>query len=590
MQHIIARQVFELSLRNSGEAFAVQQAVSRAFRDHAVPAMERLFDQYSTEEEWITIDRLEIHLGRISEAEWASSAWLDRMIESIKDALKQMLKNAPAGVEKKPLRVARFEQWLYFLRHGRLPRHVVPAPEEEWRRLILAALGTEMRILEQLARLLRSNPEALRRLVMQHPPQFLEHLVELFTGRKATGLFAVLSETGKAAQAIAEMLTTGKLRRKLPPGAGAAFTELMEALIAYEETGAAPGTLDKGAADLWPSRSTLNAVHSARLLEIHCRQAVFRTLAQSRSPYTADDLLQLVFRSGSLRDMLPLLVMAANGKRNPYPELKAFFKRAGFLPPSASGRKPLDVKDTAAAGKKTGAKKRAPDADPETPAPKPGTERHSQPDQPANIGQERTGIRREKLQEVSSGPATDPHSSRDTAGPADTAVESEALHTPVAGLVLLHPFLAMFFETVGLLEKRRFKDEWRRQKAAALLYYLATGETGAPEYDLVLPKLLCGIPLHTPLDREIELSEEEKAEAEDMLKAAIDNWGALGSTSPDGLRGNFLVRDGKLTRTDLGRLLQIEAQSYDLLLDRLPWGINMVKLPWMEDMLFVEWR
>ncbi|HRF39189.1 MAG TPA: contractile injection system tape measure protein, partial [Saprospiraceae bacterium] len=71
---------------------------------------------------------------------------------------------------------------------------------------------------------------------------------------------------------------------------------------------------------------------------------------------------------------------------------------------------------------------------------------------------------------------------------------------------------------------------------------------------------------------------------------AIDNWGALGSTSPDGLRGNFLVRDGKLTRTDLGRLLQVEAQSYDLLLDRLPWGINMVKLPWMEDMLFVEWR
>ncbi|HRF39188.1 MAG TPA: contractile injection system tape measure protein, partial [Saprospiraceae bacterium] len=83
-----------------------------------------------------------------------------------------------------------------------------------------------------------------------------------------------------------------------------------------------------------------------------------------------------------------------------------------------------------------------------------------------------------KLPEVSSGPATDPHSSRGTAGPADTAVESEALHTPVAGLVLLHPFLAMFFETVGLLEKRRFKDEWRRQKAAALLYYLATGETG----------------------------------------------------------------------------------------------------------------
>ncbi len=568
----------------------MQQAVSRAFREHAVPAMERLFDQYSAEEEWITIDRLEIHLGRISEAELASSAWLDRMIESIEDALKQILKNGAAGVEKKPLRVARFEQWLYFLRHGRLPRHIIPAPEEEWRRLVLAALGTEMRILEQLARLLRSSPEALRRLVMQHPPQFLEHLIELFTGRKATGLFSALAETGKAAQAIAEMLMTGKPRRKLPPGAGAAFKELIGALVAHDETGAAPGMPDKGVADLLPSWSTLDAVRSARLLEIHCRQAVFRTLAQSRSPYTADDLLQLVFRSGPLRDILPLLVMAANGKGNPYPELKAFFKRAGFQPPAESSRKQLQGKDTATLNKKPDTKEYATDAAPKEPALKPGTELNTLTDQPANIKQDRTGILREKLPEAPSSPATDPHSSGDTAGPADTAVEAEAQHTPVAGLVLLHPFLNMFFETVGLVKNRRFKNEWSRRKAAALLYYLATGEADAPEYELVLPKLLCAIPLHQPIDRDIELSEEDKSEADDMLKAAIDNWGALGSTSPDGLRGNFLVRDGKLTRTDAGWWLQVEAQSYDLLLDRLPWGINMVKLPWMEDMLLVEWR
>ena len=149
MQHVIARQVFELNLRNSREAFAVQQAVSHAFREYAIPALERLFDQLSTEEEWITIDRIEIRLGRISEAELASSAWLERLLEKLEEALKKMLTEGAAAVEKKPLRVARFEHWLHFLRHGHLPRHIVPAPQEEWRRLILAALGTETRLLEQ---------------------------------------------------------------------------------------------------------------------------------------------------------------------------------------------------------------------------------------------------------------------------------------------------------------------------------------------------------------------------------------------------------------------------------------------------------
>jgi hypothetical protein len=579
MQHVIARQVFELNLRNSREAFAVQQAVSHAFREHAIPALERLFDQLSTEEEWITIDRIEIRLGRISEAELASSAWLERMLEKLEEALKKMLTEGAAAVEKKPLRVARFEHWLHFLRHGHLPRHIVPAPQEEWRRLILAALGTETRLLEQLARLLRGNAPALRRLVMQHPPQFLQHLVELFTGRNASGLFTVLAETKKAVRAIAALLSTGKPRRKLPSGVGDAFAKVLEALYANDESDAAPGKLDKAA-----------AARSARLLEINYWETIFRQLAQSRSSYSADELLQWVFHAEPLQKILPLLVMAANGKRNPYPELKAFLKRTGDLPPAGSARKQMRGKDTPAPDKKTGIKESATDAAPKVPDLKPGLESDAFPAQPANNEQEGTVIRREKLSEQPSDPASEPHAARPDAMDTVNATETQAWHTPVAGLVLLHPFLNMFFETVGLTENRRFKDDWSRRKAAALLYYLATGDVDAPEYELVLPKLLCAIPLHEPIDRDIELSEEDKFEADDMLKAAIDNWGALGSTSPDGLRGNFLVRDGKLTRTDTGWRLQVEAQSFDILLDRLPWGIHMVKLPWMEDMVLVEWR
>jgi hypothetical protein len=65
----------------------------------------------------------------------------------------------------------------------------------------------------------------------------------------------------------------------------------------------------------------------------------------------------------------------------------------------------------------------------------------------------------------------------------------------------------------------------------------------------------------------------------------------LGSTTVDGLRQTFLQRRGRLeTRDGGGRWLVVEAGSFDMLIDHLPWGYTMQKLPWMEEVLNVEWR
>ena len=37
-------------------------------------------------------------------------------------------------------------------------------------------------------------------------------------------------------------------------------------------------------------------------------------------------------------------------------------------------------------------------------------------------------------------------------------------------------------------------------------------------------------------------------------------------------------------------LLRVEARTVDILLDQLPWGVSLVKLPWMDRLLRVEWR
>jgi len=159
-----------------------------------------------------------------------------------------------------------------------------------------------------------------------------------------------------------------------------------------------------------------------------------------------------------------------------------------------------------------------------------------------------------------------------------------------AGIVLIHPFLSRFFAKLELLESNDFKDEVARHKAVLLLHYLATGTPTTPDYNLVLPKLMCGIPANVPLDHYLTPDKTELEAADDMLSAAIEHWEALGNTSPDGLREGFLQRPGKLEMVSGARRLIIEHNTLDILLDRLPWGISIVKLPWMEEMLKVEWR
>ena len=110
------------------------------------------------------------------------------------------------------------------------------------------------------------------------------------------------------------------------------------------------------------------------------------------------------------------------------------------------------------------------------------------------------------------------------------------------------------------------------------------------EYDMSMPKLLVGLPLEKTLDRRIVLTDLERAEADALLKATIKHWKALGDTSPDGLREAFLQRSGKLTHRSDGWLLQVESKTLDILIDRLPWGLGIVQLSWMKEMLFVEWH
>jgi hypothetical protein len=170
-----------------------------------------------------------------------------------------------------------------------------------------------------------------------------------------------------------------------------------------------------------------------------------------------------------------------------------------------------------------------------------------------------------------------------------TFADSDGAYVEHSGLVLLWPFLASCFERLELTAEKRFRDAAAAQRAVALLHVLATGETAAPEYLLTLEKVLCGLAPDAVLEQMTEPAEDEVEEYERLLAAVIDHAPELGLRSAAGLRGSFLLRPGVLAPAGDAWLLRVERRTYDLVLDRLSWTRNWVRLPWMPAPMKVEW-
>lgn len=170
-----------------------------------------------------------------------------------------------------------------------------------------------------------------------------------------------------------------------------------------------------------------------------------------------------------------------------------------------------------------------------------------------------------------------------------TADDKEGLYVPHAGVVLLHPFLERFFRRAGLLPEAPDPDASWRTRAIHLLYHLATGREQPEEHETPLLKLLCGWTLDDPIERQLSLSQQEREEAASLLGAVINHWDRLRNTSPDGLREAFLQRDGRLAPVESGWHLTVEQSGVDVLLSSLPWGLSVVRLPWMVAPVWVDW-
>lgn len=171
------------------------------------------------------------------------------------------------------------------------------------------------------------------------------------------------------------------------------------------------------------------------------------------------------------------------------------------------------------------------------------------------------------------------------------AIIEEGMFCELAGLILLHPFFKHLFTHLSLLNEKNFKNIAARDKAVMLLFFIGTGNTSAKDHQLIVPKTLCGMPLHEVIDETaLVLTNTDLNEATDMMDAAIAQWTIMQGTSVDALRESFVNRDGKIVVKEHTMELTVSAKGIDMLLDHLPWNLSLVNLSWVGSLIHVEWR
>jgi len=176
--------------------------------------------------------------------------------------------------------------------------------------------------------------------------------------------------------------------------------------------------------------------------------------------------------------------------------------------------------------------------------------------------------------------------------PADPVLadSSELLLIGNAGMVLAAPYLPRLFGALGLLAGGAFIDDAAAARAVHLLQYMVTGQAETPEYQLVLNKILCGLPTSAPVPSGIVITGAEHDFIESMVGAMVLHAKVFGNSSVAAMRQTFLARKAELQLADEAWQLRIQPGPFDVLLDRLPWSYALLKLGWMTRPVHVTWR
>jgi hypothetical protein len=208
MQHIIKKQVIDLSLDKKLDAFFIQQKVSDKYYSKILPMLLKAFDGASNDEEVIEIDSLAIDIGTINSKELEEGGWEERVFKNISEQLIPVNLGLTSQVNalKKSRPISSADQWIFYMRHGYLPWNVL-ALNEDWYSNVLSAFAADSKAITKLRNLIKNNADSVPRMVSQNSASFLTSLVETLTAENQAGLNRSINEI---AEIIASKIGKGK--------------------------------------------------------------------------------------------------------------------------------------------------------------------------------------------------------------------------------------------------------------------------------------------------------------------------------------------------------------------------------------------
>jgi hypothetical protein len=535
MRHLIQKEVFEISAPSLRLAQEWESRAPDLIRRTLTPCLEECFDQTASGNANVVIDRLEIDLG-ILHAQTSRQEIMDRITQVMMRANGTSCSVEPAHPHTPELQHRElsgheliFECFVHFLRHGLLPwwAETDVCLESDW---IERATRQDADVIAQM---LSQRKHARSRLVQQFSVELVAKVLQLFAPEQAAGVLAGW-----------KWLESGA------PVRGARFAELRSAYWTYWIGCLAGGEIeDAGLVDAFKQWLQDTPEAKSRLYELLNDKRAVDADQDWRAPEATQNLLKAA---------VDVVLEARSEKRT------------------------LQKSDR-------------------TPAEKQGPEGHPAQDgldslEPLPNRAERSDHVRSDLPTEARHPGfDDPASERRDREAKEKEVsavngENASLYVEDAGLVLLHPFLPELFRTVRLWDDKEWSSPRTRHYAVHLVSWLAHGEISFPEYRLIMPKLLCGMQWEEALDMTVTLEPDHLHSGAELLESVIAHWRVLGRTSIEGLREGFIARAGKLATREDGWFVTVEKKAQDILLGKLPWGISVIQLPWLEKKCIrVDW-